>query len=60
MQLEQAVGNVLKQSSAASSGAGSAVWGLYADYYEALGFSASAREALLKHVRHMPFITRDA
>ena len=47
-QLEQAVGNVLKQSSAASSGAGSAVWGLYADYYAALGFHASAREALLK------------
>ena len=26
------------------------MWALYADYYEALGFSASAREALLKHV----------
>ncbi|CAL5228170.1 g11251 [Coccomyxa viridis] len=50
-QLEQAVGNVLKQSSAASSGAGSATWGQYADYYAALGFHASAREALLKQVR---------
>ena len=45
------MGNVLKQSSAASSGAGSATWGLYADYYAALGFHASAREALLKQVR---------
>ena len=44
---------MLKQSSAASSGAGGAVWGLYADYYEALGFSASAREALLKQVSLM-------
>ncbi len=45
------MGNVLKQSSAASSGAGSATWGQYADYYAALGFHASAREALLKQVR---------
>ena len=45
------MGDVLKQSSAASSGAGSAVWGLYADYYAALGFHASAREALLKQAR---------
>ena len=51
VQLEQAVGDVLKQSSAASPGAGSATWGMTADYYAALGFHASAREALLKQVR---------
>lgn len=49
--LEQAVGDVLKQSAAASLGAGAATWDLYADYFDALGFRASSREALLKHVR---------
>lgn len=45
------MGNVLKQSSAAASSGASATWHAYADYYEALGFHASTREALLKHVR---------
>ena len=45
------MGDVLKQSATASSGAGSATWGLCAEYYAALGFHASAREALLKQVR---------
>ena len=45
------MGDVLKQSSAASSGAGTATWGMYAEYYAALGFHASAREALFKQVR---------
>ena len=49
-QLEQAVGDVLKQSSAAATSGASATWHAYADYYEALGFHASTREALLKHV----------
>lgn len=49
-QLEQAVGDVLKQSSAAASSGASTTWHAYADYYEALGFHASTREALLKHV----------
>ena len=49
------MGDVLKQAaSVASSGAGSAVWGLFADYYAALGFRTSAREALLKQVLHQP------
>lgn len=51
------MGDVLKQSSAASSGAGSATWGMYAEYYAALGFHASAREALLKQVRNTRKIT---
>lgn len=49
-QLERAVGEGLKQASAASSGAGGLVWDLYADYYHATGFQASAREAALKQV----------
>lgn len=48
-QLEQAVGDVLKQAAAAAGG-GSAVWALFAEYYAALGFHTSAREALLKQV----------
>ena len=51
VQLERAVGEVLKQAaSVASSGAG--VWGMFAAYYAALGFHTSAREALFKQVPH--------
>ena len=50
-QLERAVGEALKQASAAASGAGGLIWDLYADYYAATGFPASAREAALKQVR---------
>ncbi|BDA46600.1 Tetratricopeptide repeat protein 27 [Coccomyxa sp. Obi] len=50
-QLERAVGDALKQASAAASGAGALVWDLFADYYHATGFPASAREAALKQVR---------
>ena len=51
VQLERAVGDALKQASAAASGAGALVWDLFADYYHATGFPASAREAALKQVR---------
>ena len=44
------MGDVLKQSSAAASSGASASWHAYANYYDALGFHASTREALLKHV----------
>ena len=50
-QLERTVGEALKQASAAASGAGGLIWDLYADYYTATGFPASAREAALKQVR---------
>lgn len=50
-QLDRAVGDALKQASAAASGAGALVWDLLADYYHATGFPASACEAALKQVR---------
>ena len=44
------MGDVLKQ--AAAAGGSSSMWGLFADYYTALGFHTSAREALLKQACH--------
>ena len=55
-QLERAVGDVLKQAAASGSGS-SSMWALFADYYAALGFHTSAREALLKQVRHAYTVT---
>lgn len=51
-QLERTVGDLLKQAVLAPSGSTKGLWQLYADFYAATGFHASAREALLKHVRY--------
>ena len=45
------MGEVLKQAAGAASSGAETIWGLHAEYHAALGFHASAREALLKQAR---------